>query len=105
MDIYGTLTALRKLKQDDVKLKNVHDELATSKDIIVFEDVLYYKETLDYTSNKSNTCLFNNFSYIVIFNNNIKYITSWDNDFELFKYIKRISKVISIKKVKLCNTL
>jgi len=79
------------LQQDDVKLKNVYDELATSKDIIVFEDVSYYKGALDYTLNKNNTCLFNNFSYIVIFNNNIKYIASWVNDFELFKYIKRIS--------------
>ena len=79
------------LQQDDVKLKNVYDEIATSKDIIVFEDVLYYKEALDYTLNKNNTCLFNNFSYIIMFNNNIKYIASWDNYFESFKYIKRIS--------------
>jgi hypothetical protein len=46
MIIYETMTVLRKLKEDDNKLRLVHDFLVNSKDIKVFKDVTYYKQAL-----------------------------------------------------------
>jgi len=90
MVVYETLTVLRKLKQNDSKLKDVYNELGTSKDITVFEDVLYYEKALDYTLNKNTIGFFDNLSYIVMKNNNIKTIASFDPDFDIFTDIERI---------------
>ncbi|MDR2623855.1 MAG: PIN domain-containing protein [Methanobrevibacter sp.] len=49
MVICEILTVLRKLKQDDNKLKEVHDFLVNSEDIKVLEDVIYYEKALEDT--------------------------------------------------------
>ena len=51
MLIYETLIVLRKLKQDDKKLKEVYEYLINSKDITVFEDVFYHEQALEDTFN------------------------------------------------------
>jgi predicted nucleic acid-binding protein len=50
MVIYETLTVLRKLKQNDTKLKEVHDFLINS-DIKVLEDIIFYEKALELTFN------------------------------------------------------
>jgi predicted nucleic acid-binding protein len=74
MTIYETLTVLRKLKQENNHIKDVYNELSTSKDITIFEDVLHYDQALDYTLNKNNIGFFDNLSYLVMKENNIKTI-------------------------------
>ena len=90
MVVYETLTVLRKLKQEDNLIKEVYKELITSEDIKVFEDVVYYKQALDYTLNKNKIGFFDNLSYVVMKNNDIKRIASFDSDFDIFKDIKRM---------------
>jgi len=90
MVIYETLTVLRKLKQDDNKIKEVHDFLVNSEDIKVLEDIIYYEQALDYTLNKNNIGFFDNLSYLVMKNNDIKTIASFDLDFDTYQDIKRI---------------
>ena len=90
MTTYETLTVLRKLKQSDEHIKEVYNELNTSKDIIVFEDLHLYNKALDYTLNKNNIGFFDNLSYIVMKENNKKTIATFDEDFNIFKDIKRI---------------
>lgn len=92
MVIYETMTVLRKLKQNDEKLKQVHEILTTSEDITVFEDVLYYENALDYTLNKNTIGFFDNLSYVVMKNNDIKQIASFDDDFDIFTDIERIGQ-------------
>ena len=89
MVIYETLTVLRKLKQDDKKLKDVYYELTTSKDITVLEDVIYYKQALEDTFINS-VGFFDNLSHVVMINNDIEQIVSFDPDFDIFEDIKRI---------------
>ena len=90
MTIYETLTVLRKLKQPDNKIKEVYDFLANSKIITVFEDLYLYQKALDYTLNKNKIGFFDNLSYMVMKENNIKTIASFDPDFDIFQDIKRI---------------
>jgi len=89
MVLYETMTVLRKLKQTDKKLKNVYDELTTSDDITVFEDIIYYKQALKDTF-INPVGFFDNLSHIVMTNNDIEQIVSFDPDFDIFKDIKRI---------------
>lgn len=91
MTIYETITVLRKLKQSDSHIKEVYNELTTSKDITIFEDVYFYEKALDYTLNKNKIGFFDNLSYIVMKENNIKNIASFDPDFDIFDDMKRIS--------------
>ena len=88
--IYETLTVLRKLKQPDNKIKEIYDFLANSKIITVFEDLYLYQKALDYTLNKNKIGFFDNLSYMVMKENNIKTIASFDPDFDIFQDIKRI---------------
>ena len=89
MVIYETMTVLRKLKQDDEKLKDVYNELTTSNDIKIFEDVIYYDQALEDTF-INPVGFFDNLIHVVMKNNDIKRITSFDPDFDIFKDIKRI---------------
>ena len=89
MIIYETMTVLRKLKQDDGKLKEVHELLTNSEDIIIFEDVIYYKQALKETF-INPVGFFDNLSRVVMLNNSIERIASFDLDFDIFKDIKRI---------------
>jgi len=91
MVIYETMTVLRKLKQDDNKLKEVHDLLANSEDIAIFEDVIYYEKALKETF-INPVGFFDNLSHIVMLANGIKKIASFDLDFDLFTDIKRIEE-------------
>lgn len=90
MVVYETLTVLRKLKQNDTVIKRAYNNLANSKDIAVFEDILYYEQALDNTLNKNSIGFFDNLSYMVMKNNDIKTIASFDSDFDIYKNIKRI---------------
>jgi len=90
MVVYETLTVLRKLKQNETLIKKAYNNIANSNDITVFEDILYYDIALDYTLNKNKIGFFDNLSYIVMKNNNIKTIASFDSDFDIFKDIERI---------------
>jgi predicted nucleic acid-binding protein len=90
MVVYETLTVLRKLKQNETLIKKAYNNIANSKNITVFEDILYYEKALDYTLNKNTIGFFDNLSYIVMKNNNIKTIASFDPDFDIFTDIERI---------------
>jgi len=90
MTIYETLTVLRKLKQTDEHIREVYNELTTSKDITILEDLHLYEKALDYTLNHNQIGFFDNLSYIVMKENDIKIIASFDPDFDLFEDIKRI---------------
>jgi predicted nucleic acid-binding protein len=90
MTIYETLTVLRKLKQDKPLIKKVYNDLTNSEDITIFEDVHLYKKALDYTLNHNKIGFFDNLSYIVMKENGIKTIASFDLDFDILKDIKRI---------------
>ena len=86
MVIYETLTVLRKLKQNNEKVNNVYNKL---KEMEVYEDKIYYEKALDYTL-VNNIGFFDNLSYVVMKNNDIKTIASFDSDFDIFDDIKRI---------------
>jgi predicted nucleic acid-binding protein len=90
MTIYETLTVLKKLKQTDEDIRDVYNELTTSKDVTVFEDVHLYEKALNYTLNHNKIGFFDNLSYIVMKENNIKTIASYDPDFDIFEDIERI---------------
>jgi len=90
MTIYETLTVLRKLKQDETLIKKVYNDLTNSEDITVFEDVHLYEKALDYTLNHNKIGFFDNLSYIVMKENNIKTIASFDSDFDNKEGIVRI---------------
>jgi len=89
MVIYETITVLIKLKQDDEKLKEVHELLTNSEDITILEDVIYYKQALEHTL-INPIGFFDNLSHVVMKNNDIKQIASFDPDFDIFDNIKRI---------------
>ncbi len=89
MVVYETLTVLRKLKQDNRTVTQVYELLVNGK-IKVLEDTLYYEQTLDYTLHKNNIGFFDNLTYIVMKNNDIIQIASFDPDFDIFQDIKRI---------------
>jgi len=89
MTIYETLTVLRKKNQDDKKLKEVYKNLVTSDDITVFEDIIYYKQALENTF-INPIGFFDNLSHVVMINNDIEQIISFDPDFDIFEDIKRI---------------
>jgi len=91
MVTYETMTVLRKLKQDDKKLKDVYNELTTSKDILIFEDVIYYEKALEETF-INPIGFFDNLTRIVMLANGIKQIASFDLDFDLFTDIERIGQ-------------
>jgi predicted nucleic acid-binding protein len=90
MIVYETLTVLRKLKQNETIVKKAYNSIANSEDITVFEDSIYYEQALNYTLNKNKIGFFDNLSYCVMKNNNIKKIASFDKDFDIFQDIKRI---------------
>lgn len=88
--IYETLTVLRKLKQNDDTVKRVYDSLINSEDIEVLEDIIYYEPALEDTIINNTIGFFDNLSHIVMINNDIKEIASFDPDFDIFSDIKRI---------------
>lgn len=90
MAVYEVLTVLRKKKQNNQKLLTVYNSLVNSKDITVLEDIIYYNQALDYTLHNNNIGFFDNLSYIVMINNDIEEIASFDPDFDIFQDIKRI---------------
>ena len=87
MVIYETLTVLRKNKQDNKQVARAYKSLTK---LNVLDDKEYYTDSLNYTLNKNNIGFFDNLSYIVMKNNDIKAIASFDPDFDIFKDIKRI---------------
>ena len=88
MTIYETLTVLRKLNQTDEFLKRAYDYLTS---LYVLEDIIHYKKALEYTFiNKIG--FFDNLSYVVMKNNNIMEIASFDKDFYLIDDIIVIDK-------------
>jgi len=86
MIIYETLTVLRKKNQDNKQVTNVYNKL---KEMNAYEDIIYYKQALDYTL-INNIGFFDNLSYVVMKNNDINTIASFDSDFDIFEDIKRI---------------
>jgi len=89
MVIYEIMTVLRKLNQNDEKLKEVYKELTNSKDIKVFEDVIYYEQALKETF-INPVGFFDNLSRVVMLANNIEQIASFDLNFDVFTDIERI---------------
>lgn len=89
MVVYETLTVLRKLKQDDETVKKVYD-LLVDGEIKVLEDILYYEQAIEYALNKNKIDFFDNLSYIVMKNNDIKKLGSFDQGFDIFEDIKRV---------------
>jgi predicted nucleic acid-binding protein len=89
MVIYETLTVLRKLKQNDNKLQEVYDFLVNSENINILEDIIFHDNALRLTFNNP-IGFFDNLSYIVMKNNNIRKIASFDEDFDKLKGILRI---------------
>ena len=89
MTIYETMTVLRKLKQDDKKLKDVYKQLVNSDDIKVLKDIEYHEQALKETF-INPLGFFDNLSHIVMINNDIKLIASFDPDFDIFIDIERI---------------
>ena len=88
MTIYETLTVLRKLNQSDEVLKDSYDYLTN---LYVLEDIIHYNEALKYTFiNKIG--FFDNLSYVVMKNNDINEIVSFDKDFYLINDIEVIDK-------------
>ncbi|MGL6298866.1 MAG: PIN domain-containing protein, partial [Methanobacteriaceae archaeon] len=86
MIIYETLTILRKKNQNNEKVADVYNKLS---ELNVYEDVIYYQQALKQTL--VNTIgFFDNLSYVVMMNNNITEIASFDKDFDIFNDIKRI---------------
>ena len=90
MTIYETLTVLRKLKQEEPLIKKVYNDLTNSEDITIFKDVHLYEKALDYTLHENKIGFFDNLSYIVMKDNDIKGIASYDPDFDIFEDIERI---------------
>jgi predicted nucleic acid-binding protein len=88
MTIYETLTVLRKLKQNDEMVNEVYEKLT---EINVYEDVIYYDKALKDTL-INNVGFFDNLSHIVMINNDIEEIASFDLDFDMFTDIKRIGQ-------------
>jgi len=86
MVIYETLTVLRKKKQDNKQVVNVYNKL---KEMNVYEDVIYYEQALKQTL-INDIGFFDNLSYMVMLNNDIKQIASFDSDFDNKKGIIRI---------------
>ena len=89
MTIYETMTVLRKLKQDDKKLEDVYNQLVNSDDISVLKDIEYYEQALEDTF-INPIGFFDNLSHIVMINNDITLIASFDPDFDIFNDIERI---------------
>ena len=86
MVIYETLTVLRKKNQDNEKIMDVYNRLT---EMNVFEDVIYYEQALRDTFVNS-VGFFDNLSHVVMINNDIEQIVSFDPDFDMFEDIKRI---------------
>lgn len=91
MIVYETITVLRKLNQDTKTVNKVY-KLLVDGEIKVLEDVIYYEQALDYTLNHNKIGFFDNLSYIVMQNNDIKEIVSFDEDFDIFTAIERIGQ-------------
>ncbi|WP_409200444.1 PIN domain-containing protein [Methanobrevibacter sp. DSM 116169] len=89
MVLYETMTVLRKLKQNDAKLKKVYNNLINSENIKIFEDVIYYEKALEETFTNP-IGFFDNLSHIVMIANDINKIASFDLDFDIFTDIERI---------------
>ena len=89
MTLYETVTVLRKLNQDDNKLKEIYKLLTASDDIVVFEDIIYYEKALEETF-INPIGFFDNLSRIVLLANGIKKIAIFD--FDLFTDIERINQ-------------
>lgn len=86
MIIFETLTVLRKNKQNNEQILNIYNKL---KKMNVFEDVIYFNKALEYTL-INPIGVFDNLSYIVMDNNDIKQIASFDPNFDIFEDIERI---------------
>ena len=87
MVIYETLTVLRKAKQNNEQVARAYKSL-TKLDVL--EDKIYYNDSLNYTLHKNSIGFFDNLTYVVMKNNEIKSIASFDPDFDIFKDIERI---------------
>ncbi|KZX17015.1 hypothetical protein MBCUT_04180 [Methanobrevibacter cuticularis] len=57
--------------------------------MIIYKDMSYYEKALEYTLT-NNISFFDNLSYIVMKNNDIEQIASFDNDFHIFEDIEII---------------
>ena len=86
MIIYETLTVLRKKNQDNEIVNDVYNKLS---EMTVYEDVIYYEQALKDTL-INNVGFFDNLSHVVMKNNDIKQIASFDLDFDIFEDIKRM---------------
>ncbi|MGL4669118.1 MAG: PIN domain-containing protein [Methanobacteriaceae archaeon] len=86
MVIYETLTVLRKLKQNDETVNRIYEKLT---EMNVYEDRIYYSNALEDTL-INNVGFFDNLSHILMINNEINEIASFDYDFDIFDDIKRI---------------
>ena len=87
MVIYETLTVLRKKKLTNEQVNNIYNKLI---EMNTYEDVIYYEDALELTL-KNKIGFFDNLSYVVMKENDIKIIVSFDPDFDIFKDINRIS--------------
>jgi predicted nucleic acid-binding protein len=87
MVIYETLTVLIKKNQDNKQAIRAYKSLTK---LNVLEDKEYYNTALSYTLFENKIGFFDNLSYIVMKNNNIKKIASFDPHFDIFKDIERI---------------
>jgi len=87
MVIYETLTVLRKAKQNNEQVARAYKSLTK---LNVLEDKIYYNDSLNYTLHKNSIGFFDNLTYVVMKNNEIKSIASFDPDFDIFKDIERI---------------
>jgi hypothetical protein len=91
MTLYETMTVIRKLNQDDNKLKEIYKLLTASDDIVVFEDIIYYEKALEETF-INPIVFFDDLSRIVLLANGIKKIAIFDFDFDIFADIERINQ-------------
>lgn len=88
MVIAEVLTVLRKLKQDDIIVENAYNSMI--REMIVIDDTSYYEKSF-------KACLvneigfFDNVYHILMNDLGIKDIISFDDDFDIFDDIKRIS--------------
>jgi len=89
MIIYKTLTVLRKNKQDNKQVARAYKSLTK---LNVLDDKEYYNTALNYTLHENNIGFFDNLSYILMKNNDINTIATFDEDFNIFKDIEVIGE-------------
>lgn len=86
MVIFEVMTVLRKIKQSNEVVKEIYNNLFN---MFIIEDTLYYNQALEDCLN-NEIGFFNNLYHILMINNGIKEIGSFDKDFDYFNDIKRL---------------